>query len=420
MLRNPTISQRALWAGGQPISDLMHRALANPGLVSLAAGFVDSGSLPVDACDQALRAVWASNPNAALQYGTNPGDPELRHGILNRVGVQDGQTAGASGIENVIVTAGSNQLLHLVADSLMDPGDIVICSSPTYLVFLGTVANHGARAIGLQSDHDGPIPEALEDCFIGLQRQGELGRVKMVYLVDYFDNPRGITVSTERKTKLLEIVKRYSRDHHRITIVEDVAYRDLNYSGRDLPSLWSLDESHDTVVLAGTFSKSFSPGLRVGWGIVPDFLIDPICQMKGNLDFGSPNLNQAIMAKVLELDLLDSHISRICSVYRRRLQAMIASAREHLGPLGHANWHEPEGGLYVWVSLAEDLDTGPDGRLFKQAVQEGVLYVPGQFCYPSSGQPIRRNTMRLSFGVQGEDSIREGVAALARAVKAVT
>jgi 2-aminoadipate transaminase len=206
-------SQRAAWSSGQPISDLMSRALANPDLISLAAGFVDQQSLPADATRQALDAIW-SDPRAAraaLQYGTTPGYPPLREAILDRLLSADRVGSAPAGVtvERVVVTAGSNQLLHLVSESLLDPGDIVLCAAPTYLVYLGTVANLGAEAVGVATDPLGMIPEALEDRLGYHERQGDLARVKAIYLVTYSDNPCGVTMPAARREQLLTIAKRW-------------------------------------------------------------------------------------------------------------------------------------------------------------------------------------------------------------------
>jgi len=177
------LSRRAGWAGGEPIaSRLMARALANPDLVSLAAGFVDQQSLPVETTAQALVTI-CSDPElarSALQYGTTIGFPPLREAILQRMLTADGQTAAELKLSanQVLITAGSNQFLHLVGETLLDPGDIVLCGAPSYYVFLGTLANLGARAIGVEIDQEGVIPEALEEQLARRDRAGELGRVK--------------------------------------------------------------------------------------------------------------------------------------------------------------------------------------------------------------------------------------------------
>jgi 2-aminoadipate transaminase len=416
------LSQRVAWSEGQPISDLMSRALANPDLISLAAGFVDQQSLPVEATGRALDALWRDQDaaQAALQYGTTPGFPPLREAILARCLRADGQGLDDSGvsIEQTVITAGSNQLLHLIGESLLDPGDFVLCAAPTYLVFLGTLANLGARAVGIATDPFGVIPAALEDELRHMERMGQLPRVKAIYLVSYFDNPCGVTMPATRRAEIVQIAKRWSTKG-KIHIIEDVAYRDLRYEGADVPSLRSYDPEGETVILAGTFSKCFSPGIRVGWGILPRHLVPPVCNQKGNIDFGSPNFNQHLMAKVLELDLLDGHIQHVRASYQEKRDAMLSAADRWLSRLPALAWMHPHGGLYVWAEVPESIDTGPGGALFDRSIQEGVLYVPGQFCYAPWGQPVPRNRMRLSFGVQSTDRIERGIAALARAVEHV-
>ncbi|MBC8355361.1 MAG: PLP-dependent aminotransferase family protein [Planctomycetes bacterium] len=411
-------SRRATLAEGQPISDLMSRALDNPGLISLAAGFVDQETLPVEVVRDVMAHLLGNEAagQAMLQYGTTPGLPALREAILQQF------TSGTSSretIDHLVITAGSNQLLHLVAESLLDSEDIVLCAAPTYLVFLGTVANLGGRTWSVATDDLGMIPEALETTLQQLANSGDLPRVKAIYLVPYFDNPSGITMPSERVQRIVEIAKRWSH-RTRIHVITDEAYRELRYAGDDVPSARDFDEDGETVIAAGTFSKSFSPGVRVGWGILPEHLIAPVCAQKGNIDFGSPNLNQHLMAQVLRRGLFEQHVDRLRASYHQKLDAMLEAADEFLAPLEGVTWRRPTGGLYVWATLPPHIDTGPEGELFDRSIVEGMLYVPGQYCFPAEGQPIAKNTMRLSFGVQSCERIREGIAALARAIQAVT
>jgi 2-aminoadipate transaminase len=413
------LSQRAEWAAGQPISDLMSRALAEPELISLAAGFVDQQTLPIEPTREALASLFAddSSARAALQYGTTPGFPPLREALLERWLARDACYHELS-IEQVIVTAGSNQLLHLVGESLLDPDDIVLCTAPTYLVFLGALSNLGARSLGVPVDPYGMLPEALERTLRQLDERGELRRVKAIYLVPYYDNPCGITMPLERRARIVDIARRWSRDH-RIHVIADEAYRDLRYAGDDIPSTLTVDDEGDTVIVTGSFSKSFSPGVRVGWGILPRDLMGPVCSQKGNIDFGSPNFSQHLMAEVLTRGLFETHLARIRQSYRVKLQAMLEALQAELGALSGVSWFRPTGGLYVWVQLPQELSAGPDGPLFDRALQEGMLYVPGEYCYPTLGEPVRHNTLRLSFGVQTPEKIEQGVAALARAIRQV-
>ncbi len=417
------LSRRAHWAGGETIASLlMAKTLAQPELVSLAAGFVDQQSLPVELTRRALEAIW-SDPErawAGLQYGTTIGYPPLREAILERMLGADGRTPGELNVsaEQVVVTAGSNQLLFLVGDMLLDPDDIVICGAPSYFVFLGTLGNMGARAIGIEIDQHGLIPNAVEDQLARLESAGELGRVKMFYVTSYYDNPSGVTIPAERRAALVEIAKRWSRRSN-IYIIEDAAYRELRYYGEDTPSLRAFDPEGDTVIHTGTFSKSFSPGIRVGWGILPRRLLGPVLAEKGNLDFGSPNLNQLLMTTVMELGLFDEHLKVLRDSYRKKIDAMLRAADELLGPIDGIQWVRPTGGLYVWLRLPEGIDTGLSSPLFDRAVKEGVLYVPGEYCYPSNVHRPRKNMLRLSFGIQSCESLRRGVDSLARAIRQV-
>jgi 2-aminoadipate transaminase len=401
----------------------MARALANPELISLAAGFVDQETLPASETQQAFAelAREAASARAALQYGTTSGFPPLREQLLERTLVAGGTSGNWStrpSVDQVVVTAGSNQLLHLVLESLVDPGDIILCAAPTYLVFLGTVANVGARSVGVATDENGLIPDALEDALRRLADAGDLHRVKAIYLVPYFDNPCGITMSAERVARVVEIAKRWSTEK-KIHVIADEAYRELRYHGEDVPTALMMDEEGDTVIVAGTFSKSFSPGIRVGWGVLPRALIAPVCAQKGNIDFGSPNFSQHLMHKVLDLGLFDRHVQSLRRGYRAKLDAMLGAASEYLSPLPGVRWIQPEGGLYVWLQVPEEVDTGPRGTLVDVAIDKGVLYVPGQYCYPSEGQPAQNNTLRLSFGVQSPDRIRRGIRALAEAIQSL-
>lgn len=411
------LSQRGQRSQLPPISDLMARAIANPNLISLAAGFVDQATLPVDATFAAFETLFANSENAraALQYGTTNGSSKLREILRSRLEELDGQSYRNIEMDQIVLTAGSNQFLHLVADVLLDPDDIVICAAPTYLVFMGILDDLGAQAYGIEMDADGMIPEKLDAAFEKIHSEGNLSKVKSIYLVSYFDNPTGMTTTLSRRKQIVEIANKWSINH-RIYVIEDIAYRELRYDAMDLPTMFSVDEDRETVILAGTFSKSLSPGIRVGWGILPDALVAPLTNLKGNLDFGSPHLNQAIVANLIEANLFDSHVQKLCTNYAKKQRAMTLAAEKYIRPLNGVTWFEPKGGLYLWLELDEAIDTGPNSRLFEIAVEKGVLYVPGEFCYPKLGAGVKTNTIRLSFGVQSVEKIDEGMKLLAEAM----
>jgi 2-aminoadipate transaminase len=399
----------------------MAKTLARPDLVSLAAGFADYESLPVEPTGLALDRIRSDGAlvRAALQYGTTIGYPPLREAILDRVLQADHATAAdlRISLDQVVLTAGSNQLLYLVGDVLLDPGDIVLCGSPSYFVYLATLANLGARTVGVATDANGLVPEALDEELARLEARGELPRVKAVYVTSYYDNPTGSTLAEDRRAAMVKIIQRWSR-RQRIYLIEDVAYRELRYYGEDVPSLRSFDPAGETVVAVGSFSKSYSPGIRVGWGILPEQLLGPVLAEKGNLDFGSPSFNQVLMATVLREGLYEGHVARLRAGYRVKVDAILAAAQQFLAPIGGVSWIRPAGGLYLWLRLPEGIDTGLAGPLFSRAVDEGVLYVPGEDCFPQEGRPREKNHLRLSFGIQCAESIRRGMQALARAVSA--
>ncbi len=233
----------------------------------------------------------------------------------------------------MLITAGSNQLLHLVLDTLCDPGDIVLCTAPTYLVILGTMANLGLRAISVGTDDQGIVPSDLTKTLGRLADANELSRVKAIYLVTYFDNPGGVTLAAQRRQQVLEAAREWSQESE-IRLIEDIAYRELRYDGEDVASLLSMDNDAGRVIIAGTFSKSFSPGIRVGWGVLPADLIGPVLDQKGNIDFGSPNFAQHVMHRVLASGNYDTHIERLRRAYRAKRDAMLAAADQELSTAG--------------------------------------------------------------------------------------
>jgi 2-aminoadipate transaminase len=273
----------------------------------------------------------------------------------------------------------------------------------------------GARCVGVATDAHGMRIDALEDTLAQAAAAGTLQRIKAIYVVSYFDNPRGVSLSRERRAALVALAQRYSRNH-RIFVIEDAAYRELRFSGEDQASVRAYDASGESVIYAGTFSKSFSPGIRVGYGVLPRALVPVLAALKGNFDFGSPHFNQCLLSHVLRLGLYEPHVASLRALYARKAASMLAALDEHVAPLGVCSYERPDGGLYVWLTLPERIDTGARSSLFARARELGVLYVPGEYCFPA-GPNRRSSSMRLSFGVQSEERIHSGVALLARAMR---
>ncbi|QDT37767.1 aminotransferase-like domain-containing protein [Stratiformator vulcanicus] len=417
------LADRALWAKGGAISYLMQQGIENPQCLSLAAGFVDASTLPVDLVRNATDRLLAENirGRAFLQYGTTGGAERARRAVLEHFATQEGKAVADLGVDlsRVILTNGSQQFLSLVAQVLLNPGDICLVAAPTYFVFLGTIAGVGAKAITVETDTNGMRPDALDAKLDELDAVGLGDRVKLIYLVSNFENPSGYVLAAERRERIVEIAKRRSTSH-RIHVLEDSAYRELRYEGDDPPSVWGCDPDGEHVIYTQTFSKSFSPGLRVGFGIAPTELVAPIASRKGNEDFGSAHLNQHIIASVLADGSYYEHVNEVCESYRRKRDAMVAAAREYFSDIDGVSWVEPRGGLYVWMTLPEHFDTSFDSRLFEIATQkELVMYVPGELCYGGEPAERPRNHMRLSYGVLSPDEITEGIRRLANAIRSL-
>lgn len=416
------LSQKSRRTQDQPISYFMQQAVENPNLISLAAGLVDAESLPAqevaEATDWVLR--HPQRARTALQYGTTQGLAALRDLLVRRLAEADGVEPMALRIsgDDCIITTGSQQLLYLVSEALLDPGDIVVTGAPSYFVYHGTLKSMGVRTFAVPCDADGMDTDALAALLRRLNRS-ELARLRLIYVVDYFDNPTGSTLSLRRREHLMELVRRYSQEH-RILVLEDAAYRELRYDGPDLPSLKSFDPDNEYVVLTQTFSKPLAPGFRIGYAFVPRELRDPILRLKGNHDFGSSNLAQHILLRLLESGAYDRHVERLREVYRRKRDVTLQALQAEFGEGRGVSWLQPRGGLYVWMTFPADVDTGPQGPLLKAAIQEGVLYVPGAFCYLDDlADRIPSHEIRLCFGVVREDDLREGVRRLARAYRGV-
>ncbi len=418
----PSLSLSAASSRTEPpvISEFMQMALANPGLISLAAGFVDQASLPSEAVARIAAEILGdpAQGRRALQYGTTIGDLSLRHKLVGLLERNERVAAGTfEGLApRVVVTTGSAQLLYLVAEALLDPGDIVLVEAPTYFVFLGVLETRGARAIGIEIDEGGMRLDALESTLAGLEASGELHRVKLIYTVTEHSNPSGISLAESRRGPLVELARRWSR-RQRIFILEDAAYYGLNYEGDEPPSVWRHDPEGETVILARTFSKTFSPGIKLGFGVLPAPLVAPVVSLKGNHDFGTTNFTQQVLARALDDGSYDRHVGGLRSMYRRKRDVMLDALDEHFGPLeGAVSWTRPKGGMFVWLAAPEGVDLGAKGPVIARCLEQGVLYIPGSFSFPGGPGPVPTNYARVCFGVPSEADLAEGVRRLAAAL----
>jgi 2-aminoadipate transaminase len=415
---NP-LSRKARRIGPPPISWMMKFALDNPDLISLAAGFVDQETLPTRAVLACCRTILKDEPRGktALQYGSTIGYNRLRESILGLLAEEEGFDPADIKVtpDNVVVTTGSQAILYLVTEALVDPGDVVIISDPSYFVYMGILQGVDADVRGVQIEDDGMSVTGVRGVIDQLRTEEKLDRLKLIYVVSYFQNPSGLTMSAKKRKALFELV-RETRAEAPVFILEDGAYRELRYYGKAEPPIKLLDTQNDTVIYAGTFCKPFSAGLKTGYGILPDALLDAVLYQKGNLNFGSSNFTQCIIDEAIRSGRYKRHVNVVRRGYKAKLKVMLDALKEFMPE--EVRWITPKGGLYVWAATPGSIDTGPEGDFFKKAVDKNVLYAPGEFCfYPEPGRQKPRNWMRLSFGVETADNVREGVRRLAEAVK---
>ncbi len=403
----------------------MEQTLSRPRLISLAAGFTDNETLPVAETRRLLAELLSTRQTGepALQYGSTPGLPVLRERTAARVLAQDRAAVGHEAPEAlyrpeaVIITQGSQQLLYLVTEVLCDPGDVVIVEAPTYFVYLGILQCRGAQCRGVRLLPDGPDPVHLDRVLERLRRDGLLGRLKLAYLVTYHQNPTATTAAFERKAEVLERLRWAERAAgHPIYLLEDAAYRELGFHGPGPASALAAPGGSERVIYAGTYSKPFATGVRVGFGLAPEPVRTAVLRVKGNHDFGTASLGQHLLACALDSGVYDRHLTRLRARYAAKAGWMLEALKRHF-PAG-VTWREPRGGMYVWAQLPRGTRTGPRSDLFRRALAADVLYVPGRLCY--GPDPTRRAPeweMRLSFGNATEREIREGIRRLGQVLK---
>jgi 2-aminoadipate transaminase len=399
----------------------MSLALERRGLISLAAGFTDHETLPVREVRELLDEILDSRGpgQAALQYGTTAGDPALRRLTAQRVAALDGSPSPgpAWSPDRVILTNGSQQLLYVISEALCDPGDIVLVEDPTYFVYLGIVESHGLQARGVRMENDGLDLAHLEAVLAELKRAGQLRRVKLLYFISYHQNPTGISTAFEKKAGALALLRQYEKAAgHPIYLLEDAAYRELRFAGRDASSALAAKGGRDRVIYAGTYSKPFATGTRVGFGLLPEPLLTTVLRIKGNHDFGSSNLLQQLLARAISSGRYETHLGALRRRYAAKARVMAEAMRAHFPPA--VQWAMPDGGLYFWARLPRSVRSGASSRLFETALERQVLYVPGDLCYASDPSRRRPNhEMRLSFGAAPEKSLRAGIERLGGALR---
>lgn len=398
------------------IASLMARALADPGLLSLAAGFTDNATLPAMLVRRAVdRLTERPEDVECLQYGSNRGREALRRALAARTAALDGLPGGAVDPDLTLIGNGSQQLLHLAVAVLADPGDIVLVERPTYFVFMEMLAGLGIEPVGLPAAPDGALDlPACEALLRGLAASPRRARVKALYLMSYFGNPSGFSRTEAEKVALAGMLASAGLD---VAVLEDAAYRDLGFDGpwpaRSVLALpaWSGFPR----LYLGTLTKPFATGLKIGYAHATDAAwFDRMCWLKAHEDFGSANFNQAILESIVNRGELEEHVAVLRRTYRAKMEALDEALEA--GGLRAAGWTwaRPAGGLYLWLRAPEGVDTDAEGDFWQACMRERVLYVPGGLCL---APPAERRYVRLSYGVLGPDLLREAAQRFCRAAK---
>jgi 2-aminoadipate transaminase len=393
-------AQRTQRMGSSVIRELL-KYTEQPDVISFAGGLPAPDVFPVDefadACQRVLRDLGAQ----ALQYGTTEGYIPLREMIARH--------SARYGIDitpdNILVTSGSQQALDLLGKIFINRGDRILVEAPTYLGALQAWNAYGAEYVAVPLDQDGMMADALEEAL----RTGP----KFIYVLPNFQNPTGVTLSLERRHKLIELADRYG-----VPIIEDDPYGQLRYEGDHLPSVVVLDGQyrdncqnvyHGNVIYLSTFSKILAPGVRLAWVIAPPEVIRKLVLAKQGADLHTSTFNQMVAYEVSHGGFLDRHIHLIRRIYKERRDVMLAAMDAYFPP--GVDWTQPKGGLFLWGILPETINTN---ELIKVAVERKVAFVPGAPFYPNGGG---KNTMRLNFSNATSENILEGIARLSRVIQ---
>ncbi|WP_291383311.1 PLP-dependent aminotransferase family protein [Demequina sp.] len=369
---------------------------SRPEVVSLAGGMPFIGGLPLEDIGEMMRRLVAEQGEVALQYGSGQGYEPLREHITEVMALE-GIHAHP---DDVVVTTGSQQALDLVTKIFIDPGDVIVAEAPSYVGALGVFRAHEAEVVHVPMDERGLVPEALETALTALAAEGR--RVKFLYTVPNFHNPGGVTLSLERRPRVLEICQRFG-----VLVLEDNPYGLLGFDAEPLPALRSMDE--EGVIYLGSFSKTFAPGFRVGWAVAPHAVREKLVLASEAAILCPSNASQMAISSYLSHHDWKGQIKKFREQYRERRDAMISALEEFMP---EASWNVPDGGFYVWVTLPDGLDSK---SMLPRAVTARVAYVPGTaFYYDGTGA----SHLRLSYCYPTPERIKEGVRRLAGVIDA--
>jgi DNA-binding transcriptional MocR family regulator len=368
---------------------------ADPSIISFGGGYPDASLFPAAQLEQVFREVIRAPGGAAMQYAPSDGLPRLREQIAQLM-VADGTACRP---EDVLILQGSQQGLDFAAKMLVDPDDVIITEDPTFLGALIAFNPSQPRYAAVPVDSDGMRMDALEEALRSNPR------ARMIYTVPDFQNPTGVTLSLDRRHRLVELA-----NAHDVIVLEDTPYRHIRFAGETLPTLKSLD-TQGRVIHLGSFSKVLVPGLRIGWAVASPLLLEKMALLKVAADTQTSTLNMAAASLFLDRFDLTAHVTMLQKAYRHKKEVMLDAIRQHFPQ--DVTMTDPEGGLFTWATFPD----GFDATAFMKDValpQARVAYVPGATFFPVTEQA---NHARINYSAQSEDRIREGIAALGKVLR---
>ena len=371
---------------------------SRPEVVSLAGGMPYVSALPPELVSGALERVMRDHGPEALQYGSGQGTPAIREQILEVMALEGIRAS----VDDVVVTTGSQQALDLVTKLFIDKGDVILAESPSYVGAIGVFRSYQAEVVHVATDGDGMVPESLREAIVRTRAAGKT--IKFLYLIPNFHNPAGVTLSWERRLEIIEIAR-----SNNILILEDNPYGLLYFDGPPPQAMRSVDT--DGIIYLGSFSKTFAPGLRVGWAVAPHAIREKLILANESAVLSPSAFTQNVITSYFGASDWRAQIDTFRGIYRERKEAMIGSLKENLPDL---TWTDPNGGFYVWLTLPEHLDSK---AMLPRAVKELVAYTPGTafFAYGDG-----RHNIRLSFCYPTSDAIRLGIRRLTKVINGET
>ena len=370
-----------------PVREIFKKVDLNA-IYSFAGGYPSAETFPLDEIKRTMSEVIDKYGSRAFQYGATQGVPELREAVARRCGV---------GVERVQITSSSQQGIDVCTRVLVDPGDVILTSSPSYLGALQSFRSYRADIRGVAHYNDlEAFRLAYEAVIDSVHREGK--KIKFLYMIPDFQNPSGESLTLQERQMLVGLAQK-----HDFLIVEDSPYRELRYEGEHIPTMYSLDP--DRVIHLGSFSKIFAPGFRLGWAVAHPDILDKIYVCKQSLDLCPPIFDQYVAAEFLESGRLDENLKKSIELYKGKRDLLLALLKEYM-PDG-VSWTHPEGGLFLFLTMPEGFEAV---KFYDKALDAGVAYVAGEFFHPDGSG---KNTMRMNFSFMSPQKISEGVKLLA-------